>query len=107
MAKEDVSYAAYDSMDGQGKPTYGTAVTIKARVIEVESFVLSSDGTKIPTQLTLYVPPGQDAVPARKGTITLADARVFNVKEVTSPRKIGGARSSNPDHYRLKCSRGR
>jgi hypothetical protein len=106
MKTEDVGYEAPSGYDGQGKPSFAASVTLSARVVRKESYVLDAEGSQIPTHLTLYFPPTVSVAPREQSRITLTEGDVFTIREVTSPRAIGAARSSEPDHYRAKCSRG-
>jgi len=102
---EDVTLEAYGGYDGQGLPSYGTAVSISAHVRRTDDFIITGSGSKMPTPVTLYVPPGQGTVPGEKDRVTLAEGGEWTVLEVTAPRRLGRARTAAPDHYRCRLGR--
>lgn len=106
---ETLELERFDSMDGQGAPSYDTAIDIEANVVEYDasatgkgaSFVTVPDGSQVHTPLTLYMRGDATVVPSEQDRITLSDGRAFIVvekKPVSGLRK----RRTEPDHYRLR-----
>jgi hypothetical protein len=105
-----LQYEVQTGVDGQGKPSYDSAVDLDANVVEYdaaqfgrgEQYVIADDGSRVETPLTLYVRGDSSVVPATKARVTLADDRRFIVMEV---KPVAGLMRlhTEPDHYRVRC----
>lgn len=58
------------NVDGQGAPEYGSPVDFEARAVDEDKLVVTVDGNRIRTQLTLWIPPGQLTAPRRGDRVT-------------------------------------
>jgi len=61
LTLSDLTLEVLTGVDGQGAPTYDTPVAIQARAVRENKVVDGPDGTRIMTDLMLYV-PGTEAV---------------------------------------------
>lgn len=96
---QSVSVEAVSGLDGQGKPSYGTAVVIQARVVREDSTVAKGDGSEIKTVATLWIDAEQSPFPDQEYRITLADGLIGIVAERVDSR---GIQSGDVDHVRIK-----
>lgn len=107
---EEVTYQPAEGLDGQGRPQYGTGAGFQANVLEYDAgaardgsqFVVSREGSRIVTPLTLYLPGDALDVPNEGDRIVLYDGRAFIVAERRATSGLRHSRST-PDHYRLRC----
>lgn len=104
LPKETLSLEAFSGIDGQGKPSYDTAVSFEANVLWSDEFITTSDGSEVRVPLTLYVEGDETNVPAEQDHVEV-DGVTFTVLERTEPRGLWSARST-PGHYRLRCRQG-
>lgn len=58
-AIDTVSLEVAGPPDGQGQPSYGSPVSVMARVVLEDETAVDPDGTEVKTQLTLWVPEGE------------------------------------------------
>ena len=107
LPTEVVQLERSTGLDGQGAPSYASAIEFDANVLEYdaargEQFVILPDGSRVDTPLTLYIRGDETAVPDVADRITLVSGVQFIVMERTV---VSGLRSSRsePDHYRLRC----
>ena len=107
LPKETLTFEPFESLDGQGMPDYGTPVEFEGNVLEydasnAEQFVVTKDGSRVRTPLTVYVEGDAPDVPNEQDRVTLSEGRTFIVAE---RKKVSGLTysRSEPDHYRLRC----
>lgn len=84
---------------GQGKPSYGTASVIQARVDREEDSVRALSGPDIRTFATLWVAGDQTVLPDVDDRLTLSDGTVGIVVAREVQRTI---QSNALDHVELK-----
>jgi len=103
-----VAVAVHQSIDGQGKPTFATAVNIRARALRKRRVVVQADGTglspgtKLVVDLTLWIPAGQPVFPDYQDRATY-DAIVYLVIDVADVNGSDG----NLVFRRVHCQRER
>lgn len=90
----------YVSMDGQGKPSYETGVTMRAWVVWEGSSAAMTDGTKVATLATLYVPSSQPT-PNVDDRVKV-DGESLIVVDTKPPRRL---QTGVVDHTQVKCRR--
>lgn len=97
---ESVLVQAAGGIDGQGKPTYGASVTIKARVVRESVVVLLGDGSQVKSVATLWIDAGQPVLPKEQDQLALTGGTVLVVVIERMERvTLGGVL----DHVRLRC----
>lgn len=98
---ETVAVQAPGGVDGQGKPTYGTAASIKARVVREDSVVKQADGDEVVAVVTAWIDAAQSPMPDDHYRVTFADGLVGIVVEVKKRKNLMGAL----DHVRIKAQK--
>jgi len=58
-------------VDGQGKPSYGTAQTTNGVVRYTDEVVTMADGSKVGTSLTVWIPSTQTVFPNEQARLTV------------------------------------
>lgn len=101
---ESVSVQVYSGADGQGKPSFASAVTIDVHVRRTEDYVIEADGSRTPVPLTLYVPPDASVVPGAEDRITLG-SETFTAHRIKPVRRLTADRNSL-DHTKVQCKAG-
>jgi hypothetical protein len=89
------------ALDGQGKPSYATPVTIEARTRLETRMLRQPAGTHTTSDLTVYVPDGQVLMPGVQDRLTAASV-FYIVAEIKDVRTI---RTGNLVYRRLLCYR--
>lgn len=97
---EDVEVESISGRDGQGKVSYGTAVTIEAHAVHETVLIVGPDGNQENATLTLYV-PGDEAVLPAVGARVTQDGSPFIVRERSEYKNFD--RTGSLDHVRLRC----
>jgi len=83
---ETVGIEAFTGVDGQGAPAYATSVDYDVSVVRQDKVVIGADGSKLRTQLTLWIPfDASVAFPDERDRITF-DGTQFIVAEVKAQR---------------------
>lgn len=96
-AKASATVQEPGARDGQGKPTYGTASTILARIVREDAVARMADGSEVKTSLTMWVPASQ-TLPDSDWLVTYSDTN-YTVVERKEGRKLDGTL----DHVRYRC----
>lgn len=102
---EDIQVQQCTGLDGQGKPTYNAAVSIKGNVLRhvavtrSNNAVLMQPGDQVDVMATVWVDGEQSRLPAENDRITLADGSVGIVVDFKERRWI---QSGIVDHVRVK-----
>lgn len=109
VPKEALTYEPFDTLDGQGKPQYGSDLTIEAHVREYggpfgvgREFIIQNDGSRVAVPLTLWIEGDAPVIPEERGRITLSDGRRFIVVEVKPVSRLHHPRTQ-PSHVRVRC----
>ena len=98
---ETVGIEAFTGVDEQGTPAYGTSVDYDARIVRTDKGVIGADGSKLRTQLTLWIPfDAEVAFPDERDRVTF-DATEFIVAEVKDVKD----RNAVVQHRRVRCRR--
>src|SRR3954469_13241290 len=98
-AVSTISVQAAASLDGQGRPSYGAATSLKARVVREINSVRNPSGEQIGTAVTCYIPAGQSAsMPNNDDQVTCPDGFVGIVVERKDENTIAGV----SDHTRIR-----
>lgn len=84
--------------DGQGLPSYGTAIPLSVRAREASEYVQLLDGSQVRLTLDLWCPSGIATVPAERDRIVFGGEN-YIVEQVTDVRDIKNRR----DHVRVRC----
>lgn len=93
------------SLDGQGKPTYATAVTIHGRSARTDTVSQPPGGIKAALGreeqivVTVWIPATESVLPRMNDRMTLPDGLVGIVVERSEVRAL---RSTTLDHVRVK-----
>lgn len=100
---ESISVESFTSVDGQGKPTYASAVVIQGRVVredtkDANSNVRMGSGQEVKTIATIWVNGTVVLLPKIDDRVTLADGLVGIVAEKKDGKKLRGAL----DHVRYR-----
>lgn len=112
LPTETLGLEGFAGLDGQGFPSYDAPVDFEANVVEYDTalrarggheHVITEDGSKIETPLTLYVQGTASVVPDEQDRITRGGTQ-FIVREKTTVQGLHRL-ASEPDHFRLRCSR--
>ena len=90
----------FDTIDGQGKPSYLTPVEVEGRVLRQDKFIVVGDGSKLKTELTIWVPGTETTLPSEKDRITY-DSKTFIVAVIKEVKR-GDA---TVVHRRVRCRR--
>lgn len=97
---EDLPVEQFTTTDGQGKPSYAASVTIKARVLRQDKLAVAADGSRVRTNLTVWVPPNATVLPDERARVTWETSTfiVVMVKDVKG-------RDAQLLHRRIRCRR--
>ena len=97
---EAVGVEVYASIDGQGKPSYATSVDVNMRVLRQTKVVIDTDGSKLRTDLTAWIPNTETVQPDERDRITYLSVTfiVVAVKEVKDLNNV-------VVHRRIRCRR--
>jgi len=95
---ETVSLEVLTGVDGQGKPTYATAVNVQARTVREDMMVKLGNGSEVRTSATLWFEASTSPMPGEQDRLTLLDGLKGIVVEVMVGKALGG----KIDHVRLK-----
>lgn len=95
---DDITWEVISGIDGQGKPTYATAVALSALARDDRSFIPSREGAGLETVVMFWVPEGETGFPSEQDRITWNGTRylVRESKAFYDSRK-------NFLHQRLRC----
>jgi len=85
--------------DGQGIPVFDSEVDISAYVVREDKLAVSADGSEIRTSLTIWVPAGEDVLPAEGDRITYGTGTYIG-REYKEVSRLNG----DVSHVRLRCS---
>ena len=96
-AIDTVSLEPVGALDGQGQPTYGSAVNVVARVVLEDETAVQSDGTEVKTQLTMWVPEGE-TWPEQGDRLTWQ-----SVAYIVVERKERSSLVTGTDHVRVRA----
>lgn len=99
---EDVSLEVLSGLNGQGKPTYQTAVTVRARVVPGDNVVRNSAGDDVNTIATVWIPASEAVLPRFNDRITTAGGLVGIVVERMERRTV---QTGVLDHVRVRIKR--
>lgn len=102
---ESISLEAFQGRDGQGAPSYATAVTIWART-KLEDAVavggaqaaVGAPGVEVATTLTVWVGPSETATPTHQDRLTVGGSTY-----IVMNRKVVKTRKGAVHHTRLQC----
>ena len=97
---ETVTLEALSGVDAQGKPTYGSPIAIKGRVVREDALVKLGGGSEVQTVVTVWIDAAQTQ-PADQDHLTFADGLVGVVVEVLQRKRIDGT----ADHTRVRVKK--
>lgn len=98
---ETVGVERFAGVDGQGLPTYDTSIDFDVRAVRQDKVVIAADGSKLRTELTLWVPFDADvAFPDERARVTF-DSATFIVAEVKDVKDS----NARIHHRRCRCRR--
>lgn len=95
---ETMGAAVRSGLDGQGKPSYATAVDICGRVIRKDEEIVDATGSTIRTSLTVWLPCGTSPMPTYEDRLTY-DGSNYIVAERSEPKDT----RARTHHVRLRC----
>ncbi len=101
LTLETVGIEAHTGVDAQGAPAYDTSVDYDVRVVRQDKVIITADGSKLRTQLTLWVPfDATVAFPDERDRVTLGGITfiVAEVKDVKDSNAV-------IHHRRCRCRR--
>ncbi len=95
---ETIEVEAFDRVDGQGKATYLSPVDVDCRVLQQHKEAFDRAGSRIRTDLTLWVPPDAALLPNEQDRVTWTSKTYIavDVKHVKD-------RDAQLTHRRVRC----
>ena len=95
-----VGVEVFSSVDGQGKPTYATSVDVNMRVLRQTKVVIDTDGSKLRTDLTAWIPNAETTQPDERDRLTYSSV-TFIVAAVKEVKDF----DNTVIHRRVRCRR--
>lgn len=86
---DEVEVEPWTGEDGQGLPSYDSAVDVEAWVRETDEVLFSADGSEVRMNLKAHLPADSAYIPAREDRWTY-DARTFIVRDVKPVKAFNG-----------------
>lgn len=100
LTLEEIQLEPFVSVDGQGLPAYSSPVDVDARAIRRTDFIQMTDGSRIQTELTVWVPGTAATLPSEKDRITF-EGTTYIVAQIKDVK----ARDATLEHRRARCRR--
>lgn len=93
-----VGVETFDSLDGQGSPSYAASQDIEARVVQEDEQVVGPDGSDVRTTLTVWAEASESPLPSEKDRLTYSGNTYIGVE-----RYEGRNFKNEITHVRLRC----
>lgn len=98
MQQQTITVEAFTGVDGQGKPSYGSAKTTEAVVRAQASVVTTAEGSQLGTDMTLWFRADAPVFAEEQDRVTV-DGMKYIAVEVKDVENFGSVRI----HRRVKC----
>jgi hypothetical protein len=97
-----ISIQLFASLDGQGKPSYGSAATVYGRVIRKTEVVRLPSGEEVRLVAAAWIDGNAVRIPNVNDRITLADGLVGIVLDRTDGRSLSNPKVLDHVHIRIR-----
>lgn len=93
-----VGVEPFDTVDGQGAPSYAASQNIEARATRTNEMVVAPDGSDVRVTLTLWVPGDETPLPTERDRLT-HDGETFIVLSTKEGTRLDGTL----DHLKVQA----
>lgn len=102
LGVEAIALEKVAGVDGQGMPSYATAVGIEGRTVREDAVVQVANGDVVRTFITSWIDASQSPLPEDQDRVTFSDATVGIVVEVLQRKTLAGVL----EHVRIRAKKG-
>lgn len=98
LREHTASIEPFDSLDGQGAPSYQASTDIKCRAVPTAEQTVDADGSDVRADLVAWVPSSEDVLPGVDDRITHDGTSYIVVNRMERRRLAGGL-----DHVKVEA----
>lgn len=99
LATDTLEVEPFDTLDGQGVPSYSASQTVSARVVLSGERTVDSEGSEVRADLVAWVDSGESHLPDTRDRLTHDDGETYIVINRKERRRLTGGL----DHVKVEA----